>query len=63
MGMKIQPLQYARFTPKIVQQAKKHALMKNTIPERLKTAGVLSLPFIICEISCRISKKLNSNKT
>ncbi len=61
--MKIQPLKYTNFTLKTVKQVEKQTVKENKIPERLKMAGILSLPFIICEISCRISKKLNSRKS
>lgn len=60
--MKIQPIKYTNITPKTVKQAKIQATGESKVSERLKMAGALSLPFIICEISCRISKKLNSDK-
>ena len=61
--MKIQPIKYTNITPKIVKQSEIQAAGESKISERLKMAAALSLPFIICEISCRVSKKLNSGKS
>ncbi len=62
--MKIQPLRLTGITPvkKIPQKAQEVHTKKSIYSERLAMAGLLTLPFILCELSCRISKKLNSNK-
>ena len=60
--MKIQPLRYTNITPRNFVQQNISPKTENVVSDRLKTIGALSLPFIICEIACRISKKLNSNK-
>lgn len=63
--MKIQPLRLTGITPvkKIPQKPQEVHTKKGIYSERLAMAGLLTLPFMICELSCRISKKLNSNKS